>query len=285
MAISNFIPTVWSEALLKKLDKAYVSVINCNRDYDGEIREMGGTVRITGVDNVTVSDYTKNTNIAAPQTLSDFGIALKINHAKYFNFQIDDVDRIQAIPGLMDAALQNASLALAAEADKVVYQTCLQTGNNIECTEAVTVDNIIHEILSARTYFCEKNKCVPNDIILEVSPRVAALITEAKILTLSNNTEVFENGYLGSIGGCKIYVTSQIEPYLNSVDLWTHDCIMRTKRAVAFAEQVSEVEAYRPELRFSDAVKGLHLYGCGIIYPDEVLCVKLPVGLNDSNAL
>jgi hypothetical protein len=285
MAIGNFIPTVWSETLLKKLDKAYVSVINCNRDYDGDIREVGGTVRICGVDNVTVKDYSKNTNISAPETLSDFGISIKINNAKYFNFQIDDVDRIQASPKLMEAALQNASLALAAEADKVVYDTCMTTANIIASTQEVTAENIIHEILNARTFFCEKNKCIPNDLILEVSPRVAALITEAKILTLSNNADVLENGYLGSIGGCKIFVTSQIVPYLNEFDVWTHDCILRTKRAVAFAEQISEVEAYRPELRFSDAVKGLHLYGCGVIYPDEVICVKLPAGLNDGNQI
>ena len=84
---------------------------------------------------------------------------------------------------------------------------------------------------------------MPGDIVLEVSPRVAALITEAKINVLSNNTDVMENGYLGSVGGCKIYVSSQITPYLNAVDIWTHDCIMRTKRAVAFAEQISEIEA------------------------------------------
>lgn len=53
---------------------------------------------------------------------------------------------------------------------------------------------------------------------------------------------------------------------------------MRTKRAVAFAEQISEVEAYRPEKRFADAVKGLHLYGAKIVYPAEyrVLDLKLP---------
>ena len=39
MAINNFIPTVWSETLAKELDKQYVAVKNCNRDFDGEIKE------------------------------------------------------------------------------------------------------------------------------------------------------------------------------------------------------------------------------------------------------
>jgi hypothetical protein len=35
--------------------------------------------------------------------------------------------------------------------------------------------------------------------------------------------------------------------------------------ATTFAEQINEVEAYRPERRFGDAVKGLHLYGAAVI--------------------
>lgn len=47
------------------------------------------------------------------------------------------------------------------------------------------------------------------------------------------------------------------------------------KRAIAFAEQLNSVEAYRPELRFADGVKGLHLYGAKIIYPDEIVLLNL----------
>ena len=50
---------------------------------------------------------------------------------------------------------------------------------------------------------------------------------------------------------------------------------MRTKRAIAFAEQLSEIEAYRPEKRFADAVKGLHLYGVKVVYPEEMVVVEL----------
>ena len=36
-----------------------------------------------------------------------------------------------------------------------------------------------------------------------------------------------------------------------------------------FAEQILKVEAYRPESAFSDAVKGLHLYGAKVMRPDK----------------
>ena len=55
----------------------------------------------------------------------------------------------------------------------------------------------------------------------------------------------------------------------------THKCVARSKRSVAFAEQLSEIEAYRPEKRFADAVKGLHLYGAKIVFPGEYFVMKL----------
>ena len=54
-----------------------------------------------------------------------------------------------------------------------------------------------------------------------------------------------------------------------------HNCVMRTTRAVAFAEQLSEIVAYRPENRFADAIKGLHAYGAKIIYPKEIVTVNI----------
>ena len=121
MAITNFIPTVWSENLYQELDKKYIGVANCNRDYEGEIREKGNTVRICGVGEVVVSEYVKNANMNSPAALSDHARELKIDQAKYFNFQIDDIDRAQASPKLMEVAMKNAASALANDADRYVF--------------------------------------------------------------------------------------------------------------------------------------------------------------------
>ena len=37
-----------------------------------------------------------------------------------------------------------------------------------------------------------------------------------------------------------------------------------------FAEQILKTEAYRPEKRFGDAVKGLHVYGAAVTRPECV---------------
>ena len=40
--------------------------------------------------------------------------------------------------------------------------------------------------------------------------------------------------------------------------------------AIAFAEQIVKVEAYRPENGFKDALKGLHVYGAKVVRPDAL---------------
>lgn len=272
MAINNFISTVWSENLLKKLEGQYIGVMNCNREFEGDIDHLGAVVKICGVGDVTVSDYTKNTDMSAPQELSDYESTLSIDRAKYFNFQIDDVDKAQSTPKIMDEAMKNAAAALANEADAYIY-SLYENAIFVKTNDNPEANSIINNIIDIKTELMKANVMNDEDIVVEVSPDVAALIIKAKIDLGTNNYEALEAGLLGKIAGCKIYVSKNI--FVTDGNF--HKCIVRTKRSVAFAEAISEVEAYRPEKRFADAVKGLHLYGAKIVYPEEfrVLSVKM----------
>ena len=272
MAITNFIPTIWSESLYRALDKQYIGVANCNREFEGDIKNCGSAVKICGVGAVNVKDYTKNTDMSSPQDLSDTSKTLIINNAKCFNFQIDDVDKAQATPKLMDAAMQIAASALANEADKLIYSLFTDTTNTISAM--CSVDDILPLIIKAREMLYKGNVSNSDEVVLEVSPEIASLILRAKINLGSNNTDALENGYLGSFAGCKIFVSNNIT-VAEEDDIVYSKCFMRTQRAIAFAEQLSEIEAYRPEKRFADAVKGLHLYGAKVVYPEEMVVLDL----------
>ncbi len=274
MAITNFIPTVWSENLYQALDKKYIAVANCNREFEGDIAAKGSVVKICGVGDISIGDYQKNTDMNAPELLSDTVRELTIDRAKYFNFQIDDIDRAQASPKLMDAAMKVAADSLANEADKYIYQLCTKNAPTMQ--ENITESNILGHIFKARQKLAENNVTDFSNVVLEISPSVATVLLQAQIKFDTNNSDVLRGGYLGSIAGCQVFVSNNIPTerdglYLNS------KCILRTKRAVAFAEQLSEVEAYRPEKRFADAVKGLHLYGAEIVYPSEIEVITLAI--------
>lgn len=274
MAITNFIPTVWSENLYQALDKKYVAVANCNREFEGDIAAKGSVVKICGVGDITVGDYTKNVDMNDPQMLSDTVRELTIDQAKYFNFQIDDVDRAQSTPKLMDAAMAVAASSLADAADKYIYALC--TANASEEYETVNINSILDTILRARQKLSENNVTDFSNVVLEISPAVATVLLRSKLELDTNNSEAISSGYIGSFAGCQIFVSNNIPTTRDGFSFYSH-CILRTKRAVAFAEQLSEVEAYRPEKRFADAVKGLHLYGAEIVYPSELVVLPLEV--------
>ena len=275
MAITNFISTVWSENLYKQLNTKYVAVANCTREWEGDIKQKGDRVKILGVGPITVQDYVKNSNLTAPMPLNDNARELVINQAKAFNFQIDDVDKAQTSPKLMDEALRIAANALANEADKYVFNLF----GAVPPSDIITVDgvdetNIMDAILQGLLRL--QSRGVTDEIVFEVSPAIASILFKAKLNLSTNNSELLENGCIGSVAGCKVFVS----PNISSGDFDTmtkYRCFMRTKRAIAFAEQLSEVEAYRPELRFADAVKGLMLFGAKIVYPDELVLLSLNI--------
>ncbi len=274
MANSNFTPIIWSETLHRLLEKQYIAVAHCNRDFEGEIRQCGDTVRICGTGPINVGDYIKNSDMELPENIDTNARDLVINQAKYFNFQIDDIDRVQSKPDLMKHAMKQAASALQDAADMYVFELCQGATNSI--AKDVTVSNIIDTIIEARTKLYTQNVTDSTEVYLEVSPAVAELIFKAKVDLASDNSAVLENGCIGSLMGCKIYVSNNI-PCSNSSGGVVNHCFMRTKDAITFAEQLSEIEAYRPENRFADAVKGLHLYGARLYQPNQIVKLSLTI--------
>ena len=53
---------------------------------------------------------------------------------------------------------------------------------------------------------------------------------------------------------------------------------LRTKRAIAYVDNMNKVEAYRPEDAFEDAIKGLHVYGGKVVRPDELAVITCGYG-------
>ena len=278
MAINNFVPTIWSEKLWRALDRQYIAAAHCSREFEGDIKEKGNKVKILGIEPVTINNYSKNTNMNAPQQISDNARELVINQAKYFNFQVDDVDKAQAVPHLMDLVVDSAASSLANVADQYIFSLWEDAGFLIE-GDNHDVSALLKTFLDARTILYRSDVNNSDDLVLEVSPDVAACILRAKIELDTDNSDQIETGCIGKLFGVKVFVSNNIAQDFNTSgpdapDCY-HKCIMRSKRAIAYAEQISEIEAYRPELRFADAVKGLHLYGAKVVYPDEMVTIDV----------
>ncbi len=278
MALSYFIPTVWSETLYRELEKEYIGVKNCSRDYEGDVKSIGDTVKIIGLNPINVFDYTKNTDMETPEELSDSERSLVIERAKAFNFLIDDIDKVQSTPKLMQEAMRKAASALSDEADKYIYSLYSDvTADNTVTKASLRSSDVLDFLLDVKRMMMESNVSGNEEIILEVPPAVAAKIVKAKIVNGTSNEAELDKGCIGSFLGFRIYVSNNIESADEGEGTF-YKCFARTKRAIAFAEQINEVESYRPEKRFADGVKGLHLYGAKIVYPDELKLLNISIG-------
>lgn len=271
MAIDNFNPTIWSALLVDKLEKSLVFGAVANTDYEGVISGVGSTVKINGIDDLTIGDYVKNTDIAAPETLTGIERSLVIDQANYFNFQIDDIDQAQQTPKLMDKAMERAAYQLRDEADKYIasLHTEVAVGNTIgdDTTPiALTADNAYQILVQARGVL-SKTDTPTNDRWIVVPPDVYSLLLLDQRFTqaTAQGDEVLANGRVGNAAGFTIYESN------NVVEAGGEFKIMFGQRdAITYASQIMKMEAYRMERRFADAAKGLHVYGAKVVRPESL---------------
>ena len=275
MAIDNFIPEVWSARLLENLRKALVygqeGVIN--RDYEGEIRNVGDTVRINSIGPITIKDYTKNQDMDPPERLTGAQMLLQITEAKYFNFGVDDIDKAQQKPKVMDDAMREAAYGLRDVADQFIASlyTGVAAGNTIgdDTTPVVPTATTAYDYLVDLSVILDENN-VPNEgrwVI--VPPWFHGLLLKddrfVKAGTAASDQRL-RNGRVGEAAGFAVLKSNNVPNNSGTA----YKIIAGHKIAWSYAEQILKVEAYRPEKRFEDAVKGLHVYGAKLVRPNAI---------------
>ena len=274
MAVTTFIPELWSARLLYALEKAHVATNLVNRNYEGEISNHGDTVHINTIGAITVKSYTKNTDIDAPETLTTTDQTLVIDQAKYFNFQVDDVDKVQAAGELVDTAMGRAAYALADVSDAYLHGVIAAgaaAGNTIGSAAApvaLTASNVYENIVKLKTKLDKAN--VPNTgRTIVVPPDVHSLLLLDDRFAKSTATagqEALINGLVGRIAGFDVYMSNNVKTGTGTDTGKTpyFEITAQITDATTYAEQIIKTEAYRMESRFADAVKGLHVYGAKV---------------------
>ena len=280
MAVTNFIPELWSARLLNALDKSHVFANVVNRDYEGEIKKMGDTVHINTIGAVTIGTYTQNTDFTSgPETLATTDQTLTIDQAKYFNFQVDDSDAAQAAGDIMDKAMTRAAYGLADASDKYIAGILAGAADasNLVSSSAValTSSNVYENVVKMRTILDKAN--VPTaGRWLVIPPEMYALILldDRFVKTGGEMAEgILRTGLVAQAAGFDIYLSNNcVSVNSNSTDTYT--IVGGVDSAATYAEQIVSTEAYRPEKRFADAVKGLHVYGAKVVDKAHIACLK-----------
>ena len=287
MAVTTFIPELWSARLLYALDKSHVATNLVNRNYEGVIANQGDTVHINSIGAITVKDYTKNTDIAAPDALTTTDQSLVIDQCKYFNFQVDDVDKVQAAGDLIDTAMGRAAYALADVSDAFLLKTIangVASANKIGAKAtltALTASNVYENIVKMRTLLDKANVPTTGRTIV-VPPEVYALLLLDDRFAKSGSDSgqnALLNGMVGRVAGFDVFMSNNCVSGNDGGSGSTAYFVITAQVASAttYAEQIIKTEGYRMESRFADGVKGLHVYGAKVTDGSQIAAMYCSV--------
>ena len=269
----TFIPTVWAARLLTALEKSlvYGQSIVCNRDYEGEIREAGNTVKVASIGDVTIGNYTKDTNIIDPEILTDSEQLLEIDQAKYFNFFVDSIDRAQQNVNVLDEAMRRAGYKLNDAADGFIAATmdlAVPTANKIGSVatpKIPTKDDAYEYLVDLGTLLDEGDTPIAGRYCVVPAWFHGLLLKDERFVRsgTSMGDDRLRNGEVGEAAGFTILKSNNV-PHTTGTK---YKIIAGHSIATSYAEQILDIQTYQPEKRFGDAVKGLHVYGAKVLRP------------------
>lgn len=290
MAYETFIPTVWNETINRGLERLCVFAEDCNRQYEGDVKHKGDSVKILNAVRPTIhkmtrktkadAEYKNNTSeINGPEELDGTEDILYIRQVNYFNYMVGDIDKAQAVNGVMESLSEETSEGLANEIDR--YIASMAVDENVEKLFADPVvlssdkaaDGYVLSVLDkAIQKLYENDVKSTTEIVVTVTPRFYTLFKQAYIDKDTNNSGILKNGKVGMYGNVTVKLSNNVH---TTDDGATDNIMIRTKRAIAFVNPLTHTEAYRPEKMFADAVKGFTLYDAKVVRKEEVININV----------
>lgn len=268
---ADFIPEVWSQKLTALLDNSGVMMQCVNKDYEGDIKASGDTVKIRSFGDVDVSTYTGT--ISSYSELSASSQELVIDQEKIFAFKVGDIATAQSNVDILNGYMERAKVAV-----DLVKDTYL-LGKHADVPAANTLGTDASPIALTKTniysYFVNIAKILKKSNAasagktpwIVINPDVEAVLMQADqfIHATQAGDNTLRDGSIGKIAGMDV---------LSSTNLTANNgkfyVMAGTNDAITFASQVANIEKLRDPNSFADLVRGLYLYGAKTVVPEAL---------------
>lgn len=239
-----FIPTIWSSKLNVKFYTASTFADICNRNWEGDVKNIGDKVIINNIPTLTINDYVVGGNLNY-QTPAPNIVELALDRGKYFSFNVNDVMEYQSKPNLMEVFGNDAAQQMRIVIDSTcIYRTFNQgSASNRGATAGVKsgaynlgteadpvvlnstegdANNILTKILQMAAVLDEQN--VPDsDRWLLLPPRLRMLLMGTRLAqanTMGDDRSMVRNGMIGMIDRFKVYVTNNLPTIAAGGTVW-----------------------------------------------------------------
>lgn len=282
MALSRFVPELWSTRLIRHLDKAlvYAQPGVINRNYEGEIRNQGDTVHISQIKDITVGPYTKGTPVSYQAADAGKTADLVIDQAEYFAVEVEDIDRVQANVNLMDQSVRRGAYALADHVDQYVAQFAhdvADAGNVIE-GDVSTAAKAYETLVDLEVKLDEQN--VPSQGRFAVIPPWfhGLLLKDDRFVAsgAAMGDTRLRNGVVGEAAGFTLLKSNNVPDSTTASGSGSgapgEDVLILagSDQGITLATQITETEALRSQDQFSDLVRSLLVFGGVLVNEDEL---------------
>lgn len=281
---SVFIPQIWSQKLNQMLEKNCVMLQCVNRNWEGDIKNQGDTVKIITPADVTVSTLTsENIEYSA---LTPTSQDLVIDQKKFFAFKIDDVAQVQTNTDIMEAHLTNAKRAIEEVQDAYLLglHTDVQADNTVGSEESPVVldKTTIYEQFVKLSLALKNSDAVHAGVKpwVVINPNIEAYLLQSPefISAYKVGDQTLREGSIGRIAGMDVLVSTN----LTDVD-GKYYVLAGTNDAITFASQLAKIESLRDKDSFSDLVRGLYLYGAKTVQPKALAKMVVAAEAASSN--
>lgn len=284
MSVQSFVPQVWNANVLVQLDKTlvYGDPAIINHDYEGDISDAGDSVRITRMVDPQIRDYVPNQTVISPDALTTDDQVLTIDQSKYYAIEIDDVDKRQVKGELLTKGAQRAAYRMKETIDTFIGARMVQGAGTI--LDPMTLspsdpDELYGLFVTLQTAMDEAELPQDNRWVAAAPVIVNQLAWDPRFTSADRygSNSLITNGEAGNILGFRIKKTTNAPRGGDANERWV--IAGQGNSGMTFARQINKTEAYRPESSFSDAIKGLSLYGGKVIQPEYLAAVKVRVEL------
>lgn len=265
---SAFIPQIWSQKLSQMLEKNCVMLQCVNRNWEGEIKNQGDTVKI--ITPAAVSVLTLTSENIEYSSLTPTSQDLVIDQKKFFAFKIDDVAQVQANTDIMEAHLVNAKNAIEEVQDS--YLLGMHTNVSEDNTIGSESSPIVLDKSTIYENFVKLSLALKNSDAVHlgakpwvvINPNIESYLLQSPefISAYKVADETLREGSIGRIAGMDVLVSTN----LADVD-GKYYVLAGTNEAITFASQLAKIESLRDKDSFSDLVRGLYLYGAKTVQP------------------
>lgn len=260
----------------------------CNTDYEGELSNAGDTVQVRTFGNITVQDYNRGQPIAA-EALVPVKETLTVDKAKYFAFDVDQLDQVQNDINAIDGYTRRAGVAMSNAIDAYAFGLALAGASQavgtavgpINVTHSTDTTSVYQQIIYAGLDLDQQD--VPQEgrwIIVTPYAKSLLLQDTAHFVRASalgdavvqsgrigmTAGSAMGRGYLGQVGNMDVWVSNHVP---TNGTYWA--CPYGQGRPICYAAQIpaGSVEAIRLENTFATRVRGLMLHGGKVFAEDS----------------